>query len=248
MARSASARVIAIGFSTKTALPACGRRDDEVGVGRARARDGDGLDARVVDERLRVGEPLDAERLAEAFGSGGLDVGDGDELGLTEAARQGGGVVGADAAGSDEPEADGVGARHDCSFAGSGLERSSVGSSEAARRHARQGLGRILWSALESRRGTREGHDGARRRACRRLARPRVDRLPRRPGRLGGHPGARPRRGARARLPARHPRQPARQQPHPDARRHLQRRARLPRRPAREPLHRTRTRRATSSC
>ena len=40
-----------------------------------------------------------------------------DELGLTEASRQGGGVVGADASGSDEPEPDGVGARHDCSFA-----------------------------------------------------------------------------------------------------------------------------------
>ena len=98
-------------------LAGLGRRDDEVRVGGARARDGDGLDPRVVDECLRVGQPVDPERGAETFGGRRLDVGDGDELGLAEASRQGGGVVGPDAAGSDETEADGVGARHDCSFA-----------------------------------------------------------------------------------------------------------------------------------
>ena len=117
MARSASARFMAIGFSTKTALPASAA---------ATTRSAWAVLAQVMATASTRGssmsacgsvEPVDPERLTEAFGSGRLRVGDGDELGLAEAARQGGGVVGPDAAGSDEPEPDGVDARHDCSFA-----------------------------------------------------------------------------------------------------------------------------------
>ena len=109
MARSASARVIAIGFSTKTALPAVAAATTRSAWAVLAQVIATASTSWVVDEGLRVGEPLDAELVAEAFGSGGLDVGDGDELGLAEASRQGGGVVGADASGPDEAEPDGVG-------------------------------------------------------------------------------------------------------------------------------------------